>query len=349
MTGFSYREAVEADNPARLAYLSGLEAYAARRQAEAARSRDAADLLAHPEEARKALCAVLGEPLASYAPGPAPRGEMTPLFTEGGIRAFRVTLEVLPEVPYGGILLLREGEEPRPLVICAHGKLGTPELACGFHGSTTNYHDFVTRILDTGVHAFVPRMMLWSDGHYHCRGVDCRDELDARLKQTGSSVCAVELYCLRRAMDWLCELPAVKADAIGMAGLSYGAFYTQYLTAMDTRIRSAVACSYFNDRTRYGLPDMNWQGIGNRFLDAELALLCYPRRLQLAVGDKDEMFDAKYAREEWARYRRMAADLPDDRCSFRVFEGGHGFFPEDEPLRLLASDLTEASDTSGNE
>lgn len=51
-------------------------------------------------------------------------------------------------------------------------------------------------------------------------------------------------------------MPTVDSNKTGMVGLSYVGFYTLYIAALDTRIKAAVSCSFFNDRDRYPWSDL---------------------------------------------------------------------------------------------
>ena len=137
-----------------------------------------------------------------------------------------------------GILFVRGKDHKRPLVIAQHGGLGTPEMCSGFFDSE-NYNDMTRRILQKGVNVFCPQLYLWDQQRFG-RGTPDRTSLDNSLKHMGSSIAAVELDGLMKCIDWLSGLSWVDAERIGMIGLSYGGFYTLYLTALDKRIKAAL-------------------------------------------------------------------------------------------------------------
>ena len=161
------------------------------------------------------------------------------------------------------------------MVIAQHGGNGTPELLSGMFGSTHNYNDMLHRILKHGVHIFAPSLMIWSIYAYDAP-FD-RNAIDAKLKRVGSSITALEVYAIERAMDYYQATDYVKN--FGMCGLSYGGFYTLQTAAADTRIRSAISDAYFNERDRYPWPDWVFPSSAYLYDDAEIACLCYPRRL----------------------------------------------------------------------
>ena len=114
-----------------------------------------------------------------------------------------------------------------------------------------------------------------------------------------------------------------------MIGLSYGGYYTLNVAAIDKRIKSAVACSHFNDRTKYHWSDYCYQSASEKLLDAETALLIRPRKFQIFVGNRDELFDSETARAEYERIKEFDKNA-DEWLSFCVFDGTHEFYPHDD-------------------
>lgn len=88
----------------------------------------------------------------------------------------------------------------------------------------------------------------------------------------------------------------------------------------------------FNDRVKYNWSDWTWFGSGNTFCDAETALLIYPRKLFIGIGDKDELFDADSGIKEFEKLTAYTKER--DWVYFEHFDGGHEFFKED-PEKLL--------------
>jgi dienelactone hydrolase len=164
--------------------------------------------------------------------------------------------------------------------------------------------------------------------------------MDARLKQLGGSITALEIYQLQRCLDALVTRPEVDPQRIGMVGLSYGGFYTLFTAAVETRIRAALSSCFLNDRTRYAGPDWTWNGAALTFFDAEIAALVCPRALYIEAGDQDELFAVDSARLEAQRaasyYQRLGCP---DRFDFKAFPGGHELDPADEGMRFLFKNL----------
>ena len=334
----NYREETTAANAEKEAYLAGLEALIAERQRAAARTREgyARDILREPERYRRELREMLGWPLTEERGAP-PVPTVRLLSEEEGCRTFRLGFEILPGVTLSGLYFEQREEGAHPLVLVQHGGLGTPEHISGFlfGGDTTNYNRMLERVLALGVHAFCPQLLLWSADRY---GVPSpRVAVDARLKRVGSSVTAVELFGLFRILDYFEAQPSV--SSFGMVGLSYGGFYTLLTAALDTRIRAAVSCSFFNTRDRYPWPDWCWQGSAFRFDDAEMAALVFPRPLTIAIGTEDKTFAAVGGEESFAGLSALCREVGTDWVELIEFEGTHEFLRDDAPLHRMRQAL----------
>jgi len=319
----SYQEQPEKCVPYQKAYLEGIEGLISRWEAEAQPNRDelAKRILAQPDEQRARFCQMLGRPLAEKRPEPpVPTTEV--LSEVRREQVIRMHFEILDGVVMSGIYLRHAGNRPRPLVICQHGGLGTPEMICGFDdGQTYNYNDMAMRTYSQGVDVFAPQLLLWNEEKQNLP--HNRREIDARLKRVGSSVTAVEIYGIQRIMDYFETKPEI--DKFGMVGLSYGGFYALLTAAVDTRIISTVSCGYFNERKSYPWTDWTWENEAFNYDDAEIACLIYPRQLSIRVGNKDEIFDVEGAEREYARLCKLCETVGTDWLDFVAFDGTHEF------------------------
>jgi hypothetical protein len=124
-----------------------------------------------------------------------------------------------------------------------------------------------------------------------------------------------------------------------MVGLSYGGFYTLYMAALDTRIRSAISCAFFNTRDRSYRTDWSWFNAAEQFDDAEIACLVYPRKLCIEVGTKDELFEIQYGIQSFEAITKLCRDVGTDWLTFIPFEGSHEFCKEDAPIKDLVQEL----------
>ena len=331
-----YEEPADAGNGYRSAYLDGIRALLRDRRAEAEAVRHAfgETIRDDREKARRDFRAMLGWPL-DESPRPILSVREIPVFEDGGVLITRAVLELFPGFPFYGILFRHKTENPLPLVISKHGGLGTPEICSSFFDSA-NYNDMSVRLFRRGVHVFAPQTLLWESPRFG--PANERSEIDNSLKQVGSSITALEIYSISRCLDWLSEKDFTDGR-FGMAGLSYGGFYTLYTAAAEPRIRAGLAVSHFNDRIRHNWHDKVWFGSAFRFLDAEVGALVCPRYLRIEVGNRDPLFDAADAEKEYEVLKGYYREAP-DKLEFHVFDGVHEFSPEDEGLDRFVAALS---------
>lgn len=334
----NYREEKTASKINKEEYLSSMKALIEKRQRDAyeIRKEYAKDIISDVERYREDFKKMLGWPLVDCEDNEIRLISSEKLSDEDGYSVWRMQLEILGGLRISGLLFKRAGEEKKPLVIVQHGGLGTPELISGLYDSTENYNDMLERVIKYDVHAFAPQLLLWSRENYEVEFE--RRDIDGQLKRVGSSITAVEVYAISKILDYFENEDYV--SSFGMLGLSYGGFYTLFTSAVDTRIKSAVSCSFFNKRDAVTtFPDWAWFGSAGKFDDAEIACMVYPRRLCLRVGDNDELFDCKYSRESFERIKELCSDVGTDWVDFAVFEGVHEMFKNDEPIQRLAEDI----------
>ena len=125
-----------------------------------------------------------------------------------------------------------------------------------------------------------------------------------------------------------------------MVGMSYGGFYTLFLSALDTRIKSAVSSSFFNTRDSYPWSDWTWYNFAEKFDDAEVACLVYPRKLYIEIGENDEVFDVKGGKKSYEKLLNLCKEVGTEWLEFITFEGTHEFCKFDEPIEKLVADLS---------
>jgi len=210
---------------------------------------------------------------------------------------------------YGLYLVPRNATQPAPLIIAQHGGGGFPELAT-FHGGS-NYHDLVRGAVAQGWIVFAP-LLLFQPFYDRDHGTpippDVRAVLDDRLRALDTTLVAVEVAKISRALDALLRRPEVDARRVAMIGLSYGGYYTLYTTALDARIRAAAVAGAFCD---WGTPEddfsspTDWHPGGqlNDVTPAELAALICPRPLLVEAGRQDRLMKIGPTRAQVAQAR----------------------------------------------
>jgi len=333
-----YKEHINTANPYREEYLKSIEDIISSRHKDAEKKRVAyfESMKQNVEECRREFVQILGWPLTDYSYS-VPPSNKTLVTEEDDMRAYRVQLQLPIGLKFYGIYFEHKEGGKLPLVITQHGGDGTAELCSGFfEDGTDNYNDMVMRTFNKGVNVFAPQLLIWK-GELHEIPFH-RERMDARLKQVDSSITAIEVYALRKCIDYLCSLETVDENRIGMIGLSYGGFYTLFTTAVDTRIKAAVSSCFYNSRQKHSWVDWAWRNSGYRFFDNEIACMVYPRHLSLEVGDKDDLFPPEGAKLEYEKLLKMTDDH--SWIDFTVFDGAHEFNKSDENIDTLIDIIT---------
>lgn len=330
-----YREEYRKTDRYKEMYLDGVECLIARLAAKChdERERYVKDIMDNKDKYRQDFAKMLGWPLTEESNEKIIKIAEEKLSDETEYSIYRMQFSVLGGVLFSGLLFRHHGEKDRPFAIVQHGRLGTPELIGGVYEKTGNYNDMLHRILDKGVNVFAPQLLLWSVENY---GVEYDRELvDARLKSLGSSIAALEIYGLMRIIDYF-EAQAWVGN-IGMAGMSYGGFYTLFTAALDTRIKAALSCSFFCDNEHYVQTDWCWDNMSKLFGEAEVACLIHPRKLLMQMGDQDPLFDFRKSRAEFERLQSICGE--DNWAELIIFEGNHEFYKEDCHVEKFATIL----------
>ena len=335
-----YREKTDELKPKKYRdeYVEGFESIIANREKDGLKQRNELvnKIFEQPETMRQEFKDMLGWPLNSKIDFEC-QGESELLLEGDKYDIFRMRFEILKDLKLTGLFFKIKSDEPKPLVIVQHGGSGTPEIISGIYGYSANYNDLTERILQYGVHVFAPQLLLWNVDQYG--SPYDRKEIDAKLKRVGSSVTAIEIFGIQRVLDYFEKQNYVKN--FGMIGLSYGGFYTMFTAACDTRIKSAITCSQFNNREKYARSDWTWNNSAYTFSDAEIASLVYPRHLCIEVGEKDELFDCECAKSEYNRLLKLCetVGVGTDWLKFITFDGAHEFCKDDEPIKQLIENL----------
>lgn len=113
----------------------------------------------------------------------------------------------------------------------------------------------------------------------------------------------------RRAIDYLETRPEIEAGRIGVVGYSLGGIETFALTALDSRVKSSVACvasSAFLDQL----------GTGPGILPSSFAAALRDRPFLMLMGRNDEYCDAASA-------QRLYETIPGSKKNLIFYESGH--------------------------
>ena len=313
-------------------YVDGFLKVIENRQLDAQNIREqyAKDIFKNPQKYRQDLKKMLGWPLVDFDGTKMPLPNSTKLSDEDGYSIHRMEFEVLPGLIMTGLLFKLDCDSKNPLVIVQHGGLGTPELISGIYEDTANYNNMLQRVLKYGVNIFAPQLILWDEKYevpFDRKGID------AQLKSVGSSVTAIEVFGIMRILDYFETQNYV--STLGMVGISYGGFYTLYTAAIDTRIKGALSCAFFNNRDKHNWTDWLWNNSAYMFNDAEIASLVYPRKLTIEIADNDELFDVNEGIKSFEYLMQMSKPYGNDWVDLVVFPGVHEFCKDDEPIQKI--------------
>ena len=328
----------------RTAYRDGLDAFIKRMEQEAYFSRESFmptdGFLEKLEEYRARYIQMLG--IDRIGDSDLPEPTLTRVGEDGDAVIYKTTVYITPETPQYGLLFVPHGTEKAPLVIAQHGGGGTPELCSDMNGKN-NYNHIVRRLLKRKAVVFAPQLLLWNFGEPLATQPKhdipfTRGEIDKNLKRFGMSITAVEIKGIMNALSYLVGLDFIDGERIGMTGISYGGYFTLHTMAADTRIKAGFSNACFNDRNVYPWAGWTYPNSANTFHDAEVAALCAPRKLYVAVGKEDTVFDYQSAIPEAERVKKYfaSAGCPENFV-FSAWDGGHTVPDNDEGFDFMFS------------
>jgi dienelactone hydrolase len=245
---------------------------------------------------------------------------------------FRVWVEVIEGVEaYGLYLQPKQSAGKAPLLIAQHGGGGNPEAICDLD-TRDNYRGFGPEAVKRGYGVWAPGLAMRCDycGDPAIPGAN-REQLDQKLKQGGTSIIGLELHQIIESTRALIKArPEIDAERVGMTGLSWGGFYTMYVTALSPFIKAAAPAAFFKDyddirvRTEEGKARSPDRELVGGLSHAEAVALICPRPCFVQMGEKDPVVPIAGARKETARaaafYRKLGLA---DRYEFHVHNGGH--------------------------
>ncbi len=253
----------------------------------------------------------------------------TPAYT-----GYEVLLPVWPEVFAYGILLvprdLRPGER-RPVVVCQHGLEGRPQHLIDPPDERLErvYKRFAAQLAERGFIVFAPQNPYIG-----------REKFRVLLRKGHPQKLSLFSFIIgqhQRILEWLAQLPFVDAGRIGFYGLSYGGKTAMRAPPLVPQYALSICSADFNEWIRkitsvdhpfsymYTVEyDMLEFDLGNTFNYAELAALIAPRPFMVERGHRDGVGIDEWVAYEYARVRRLYADLGiPERTEIEFFDGPH--------------------------
>ena len=317
-------------------YISGVLKLIERKAAEAQdiRNRDfSPEAFAKDREMyRKKYIDMLGFPLNEYVSEPVLNFKKELEEETDDIKIYRLRIETLPELWFEGLIYEpKVRDEKAPLVIVnPGGSYCVENLVAHADYTCPQYCNIGGRAIEKGAVVYAPQFLLWTDDQDYFKQPRTRQHFDSKLKALGGSIAALEIFNVRRAIDYFIGNEPIDKERIGMMGLSYGGFYALYISAAEPRIKSTFSSCFFCDRfcseteATGCRPDWLWQNSANSFFDAEVAGLIAPRALYIENGATDELFPIDKVREETERLEPFyKASNADGALLVCVGENGH--------------------------
>jgi hypothetical protein len=241
-------------------------------------------------------------------------------------------LDVFPDVFAYGILLVPKGMKPdehRPVVVCQHGLDGRAQDVADPKSDSHFYHRFACQLAEQGFITYAPQNpYIFAD----------------RFRQT-----VRKAYPLKRTLfsfitpqhqqlvNWLSSQPFVDPKRIAFYGLSYGGKTAMRIPALVPQYCLSICSGDFNEwlwkttslTYSAGYPgtqeyEMFEWNMGNTFNYAEMTNLIAPRPFMVERGHRDSVGLDEYVAYEYAKVRRLYADLKiPDRTTIEFFDGPH--------------------------
>lgn len=324
-----YEEPETTGAPHRERYLAQLLAYLEREQARARPSSAPADSAPGP---RERFLGCMGWPMTLPRPAEPPSMRMQFVAEDDLGLIFRVWVETLPGLETYGVYFQPRSQDKVPLVIAQHGGWGTPEICSGLHASA-NYNNMARRAHARGAAVLAPQLLMWRDIY---GPVFDRAEINRRLRGLGGTITGLEVWQLQRCLDAFIRRPEVDTERVGMVGLSYGGYYTQFLAAADERIRAGINSCFLLDPRNEHTREIAWIEDDPDFGFGEMMALIAPRAFYLETGQTDDIIPAVNAPQLVAVAREVYAALgAAERFAYKNHPGWHEFDPADDGLDFL--------------
>jgi len=147
----------------------------------------------------------------------------------------------------------------------------------------------------------------------------------------GYTPAGAEVWNAMRMMDWLAQRPEVDPNRFAVTGISGGGVMTQYLTAIDERVKVAAAsCSTYTIGHQVSNNLINGQcdctyypNIYHADFPEVLALIA-PRPFLILGGKKDDIFPPEGFRAAYNEVKKVYGLYPDGLSKVKLVESNEG-------------------------
>lgn len=261
-----------------------------------------------------------------------PNARTRRIYDEPTYVGYEVMLDVYPDVFAYGILLVPKDTKPgerRPVVVCQHGLEGRPTDVADPKQDSHFYHRFACRLAEQGFVTYAPQNPYFGGDKFRV--------LQRKAQPIGKTLFSVIAPQHQQTTDWLASLPFVDPSRIAFYGLSYGGKTAMRVPSLVDRYCLSICSGDFNEwvwkttsltyKASYvGMnePDMYEWDLGETFNYAEMAGLIAPRPFMVERGHRDGVGIDEWVAYEYAKVRRLYADLKiPDRTTIEFFDGPH--------------------------
>ena len=176
------------------------------------------------------------------------------------------------------------------------GVRGEHEQMCAI--SQMNY-DYGYQMAQKGYLTIVPELRGFGERRDGVDPFPGRDNCNVNFIKgalLGCYILGLNVFDMRRVVDYLETRPEVNPSRIGMMGLSYGGTMTAFTAALEPRIAAADIMGYINPFSAFAIERANFCGVQlvpeiYKYFDThDIAGLIAPRPLLLEMGIYDDCF-----------------------------------------------------------
>jgi len=252
--------------------------------------------------------------------------------------ALRLSSDGLPDIP--ALLLRPKGAAARrPAILALHGHgPGKAEVA-GLDAGDAQV-PYGLRMVEAGyvvlTFDFFPFGERRESEHNAQEGYEysCNSTL-IRTLLLGVNLLTLNLFDVRRALDYLVTRPEVDAGRIGVMGCSYGGTASMYAATLDERIKAAVLSCSLGEYRGHGVEIdelcgvqvvpgiLQWAEMG------DVAGLIAPKPLLTESARADTFFPWSWTEPTLRRLREVYRTAgAQERLDVRVYDGGHRYYGE---------------------
>ncbi len=160
-------------------------------------------------------------------------------------------------------------------------------------------------------------------GHSSC------DIISANLTMMGTTLAGIRVYQAMRVVDYLTSIPTIDSDNLVCMGISGGGMLTAFLSAIDTRVKTAVVSGYLSTFRDSVLAMEHCScnfvpGMYNLFEMEVLAALIFPRTLVIESGTLDPIFPVNAVVSTTDKVVDLYSSYGiSDRFKLEIFKGDH--------------------------